>query len=35
MVEETCLVLLGLLVVAIVNFLGFRQINRTLQEQKK
>ena len=34
MIEEAMLVLLGLLIVAIVNFLGMRQIVRTLQETK-
>jgi|GEM_PF-3529137 hypothetical protein len=35
MMEEALLVTLGLLIVAIVNFLGLRQINNTLQEMKK
>ena len=32
--QEAVLVFLGLLIVAIVNFLGMRQIVRTLQETK-
>jgi glutamyl-tRNA synthetase len=31
--EQACLIVLGLLVVAIVNFLGFRQVVKTLQER--
>ena len=33
--EEAALVLFGLVIVAIVNFLGFRQICKTIQESKK
>ncbi len=32
--QEAVLVFLGLVIVAIVNFLGMRQIVRTLQETK-
>ncbi len=33
--EEAVLVFLGLIIVAIVNFLGFRQVVKTLQETRK
>jgi hypothetical protein len=32
--DEMALVFLGLLIVAIVNFLGFRQVVKALQEKK-
>lgn len=32
--ESTALILLGLVIVAIVNFLGFRQVVKALQEKK-
>jgi len=32
--ESTALIFLGLVIVAIVNFLGFRQVVRALQEKK-
>jgi hypothetical protein len=32
--ESTALILLGLVIVAIVNFLGFRQVAKALQEKK-
>ena len=32
--ESTALILLGFVILAIVNFLGFRQIARALQEKK-
>ncbi len=32
--QEAVLVFLGLIIVAIVNFLGMRQIIKTLQETK-
>ena len=34
MMQEAVLVFFGLVIVAIVNFLGMRQIVRTLQETK-
>ena len=33
--DQAALVFLGLVIVAIVNFLGFRQVCKTLQETKK
>jgi len=33
--QEASLIFLGLLIVAIVNFLGLREINKTLQQTKK
>ncbi len=33
--DQAALVLLGLIIVAIVNFLGFRQLCKTIQETKK
>lgn len=35
MMTEAVLVFFGLVIVAIVNFLGFRQIARTLKETRK
>lgn len=32
--EAAALILLGLVIVAIVNFLGFRQVVKALQEKK-
>ena len=32
--DETALIFLGLLIVAIVNFLGFRQLVKAVQEKK-
>jgi hypothetical protein len=32
--DEAALIFLGLVILAIVNFLGFRQIVKTLQEKK-
>lgn len=32
--ESAALILLGLVIVAIVNFLGFRQVVKALQEKK-
>ena len=31
---ESALIFLGLVILAIVNFLGFRQLIKTLQEKK-
>ncbi len=33
--QESALIFLGLLIVAIVNFLGLREINKTLQQPRK
>lgn len=33
--QEASLIFLGLIIVAIVNFLGLREINKTLQQSKK
>jgi hypothetical protein len=33
--QEAALIFLGLIVVAIVNFLGLREINKSLQQLKK
>lgn len=32
--SEAALILLGLVVLAVVNFLGFRQVTKALQEKK-
>jgi len=31
---ESALILLGLVIVAIVNYMGFRQVTKALQEKK-
>jgi hypothetical protein len=33
--QEAVLVFFGLVIVAIVNFLGFRQVCKTIQESRK
>jgi hypothetical protein len=33
--DRAILIFFGLVIVAIVNFLGFRQLCRTIQESKK
>lgn len=33
--DQAVLIFLGLLIVAIVNFLGLRQVCKTIQESKK
>ena len=33
--DQTVLIFLGLVIVAIVNFLGFRQLAKAVQESKK
>lgn len=35
MMQEAAIVLAGLVIVAAVNFLGFRQLNKTLRESRK
>ncbi len=35
MMPEAVFIFLGLVIVAIVNFLGFRQVVKTLQETRK
>jgi hypothetical protein len=32
--DQTALVFLGLIILAVVNFLGFRQVAKALQEKK-
>ncbi len=34
MIDEALLILLGLLIVAVVNFLGLREIARALEKSK-
>jgi hypothetical protein len=33
--QEAALIFLGLIIVAIVNFLGLREINKTLKQSQK